>query len=736
MIISGDLPDPRGGCSQQRLLWVESGRESLGERAQNNCTILLGLEVNSARLQVITALLFASLHSHALGFALARQTSGLTSVQIVFEQAPSDDGALRLATEDLQQALRSRGMDVAVSRRCESGARCVALKGTGRFRDDREVASQSFAIEPVPNGLQISSPGIGLVYGTFKLAEAIRRDGVDWNLKRSETPAFAERIFSYQGTLFSLPDEGYYARHTPYVNEPLLQQQVDEAKLAMRRLLPYAFNTVAFLNLNIEDYINYDRLGDGQQVYAADSLHRQRSAIFSKALSELADYAHQLHLQFFLQIYEFSLPDHLDGRQFTDDSERTWEFVDAKYRELFDRTSLDGIILTLTEPSPRMAYRGITLWKTREGAGRMASHYYDTIVKKAGRRLIVRMWMVTDDIEGFRRVLAGAPEPRILYDTKNTNGDFFLSVGENPLVRQGAARLRPFSITFDAFRQFDGWGELLFYPTFWGERFRDARDNGFVAVDAWGPWLAGCIFPGIWVGKYDDYDFLRHGFRPALASLYLFSRLSWNPTDSVDSVTRDWAALNFGRANAEALRKALSLSYELWKTTYLGDEDRGTFKWTMVFQPPPEESAEFFKKRSFPEMEKSNRRALALASQIHTLIYSLSSPNAQQAHNVREFRRAADLTLLYFRTFTLWRELLWWDRVSEEKRDAAAEAALGRAAAQLEALLPAWHKYPREAKDWFIFRFDPEMNAAPDWLRRTSVADTLRDVRNKLPKSN
>jgi hypothetical protein len=204
----------------------------------------------------------------------------------------------------------------------------------------------------------------------------------------------------------------------------------------------------------------------------------------------------------------------------------------------------------------------------------------------------------------------------------------------------------------------------------------------------------------------------------------------------VDSITGDWAALNFGRANAEALRKALDLSCDLWKTTYLGDEDRGTFKWTMVFQPPNAENAEFFKKHSFTELDKSNRQALALASQIHTLIDSLSSPNARQAQNVRAFRRAADLTLLYFRTFTLWRELLWWDRASDEKKDAAAEAGLRRAAAGLEALLPAWHKYPREAKDWFIFRFDPEMNAAPDWLRRTSVADTLREVRKKLQKSN
>jgi hypothetical protein len=669
--------------------------------------------------------------------SLARTPAGeLQPIRLVLDNAPGQDAALRVALEELRVALEARGYKAEVTESTNAGSSRIILKGSGDFRDDRETRNQSFAIEPIPGGLQVSSPGIGLVYGIFKLAEQIRCDGLDWSLRRKDTPAFGERIFSYQGTLFGLPDEGYYFRHPPYVNESLLKQQVESAKESMRRLLPYGFNSVAFLNLNVEDYINYDQLGDGNRVYPPDSPHRLRSAIFCRALSELADYAHQLHLQFFLQLYEFSLPDHLDGRRLSDDSEETWRLVEAKFRELFQRATLDGIILTLTEPSPRLAYRGITLWRTPEGAGRMASHYQDTIVNGLRRRLIVRLWWVTSDMEGFRRVLAGAPDPGILYDTKNTEGDFFLNVGENPLISQGALKLRPFSVTFDAFRQFDGWGELLFYPTFWPERFKSARANGAVAVNAWGPWLPGCIFPGIWAGKYDEYDFLRHGFRPALASLYLFSRLAWNPEDSPEAITQDWAAMNFGKQNAEALRKALFLSYDLWKTTYLGADDRGTFKWTMVFQPPAPESSTFFEKHSFTELEQSNRKALALASEIHSLIYSLDPQKAPHPQAIREFRRAADVTLLYFRTFTLWREMLWRNQAKSKKQDPAGDASLRRASSQLEALLPEWRKYPGEAKDWFIFQFDPEMNTAPAWLQRTSVAGTVREIKTKLGGRN
>lgn len=269
---------------------------------------------------------------------------------LAFEQAPSDDAALELALRELGLALKARGVELV--RSAPDAARRIILQGSGAFRNDREAASQAFTINPVADGLRVSSPGIGLVHGVFRLAESIRLHGLNWGLRLNQSPAFAERIFSYQGTLFDLPDEGYYFRDAPYVNEPVLAQQVESAKAAMRGLLKYGFNSVAFLNLNVEDYVNYDSLGDGLRVYGSDSFHRRRSEIFCRALTGLADYAHRLHLQLFLQIYEFSFPDHLDGRQLADDSELTWKFVEAKFSELFQRTRLDGIIVTATEPSP------------------------------------------------------------------------------------------------------------------------------------------------------------------------------------------------------------------------------------------------------------------------------------------------------------------------------------------------------------------------------------------------
>jgi len=656
-------------------------------------------------------------------------------VHVVLQGVPTSDTAVKLALDALTSALRARGWQAVLGEQENPGAHGILIKGTGTFQKDRAAQSQSFRIEPTPNGLQVSSPGIGLVYGIFRLAECVQRDGLTWSLRREETPAFPERIFSYEGTLLDLPDEGYYFRQPPYVNEPLLEQQIEEARTSMRRLLASGFNTVALLNLNVEDYVTYDRLGNGESVYPPDSLHRIRARIFCRALSELSDYAHQLHMELFLQVYEFSLPDHVDGRQISDESGDAWAIAQAKFGELLEKTTLDGIILTLTEPSPRLAYQGITLWKTQEGAGRMATHYYDTIVKKMHRRLIVRLWWVADTMEDFRKVLAGAPDPDIMFDTKNTQGDFFLSVGENHLMAERAPSVRPFSVTFDVFRQFDGWGMLLFYPKFWASRFKNAKASGVVAVNGWGPWDAGCIFPGTWVGKYDGYDFLQHGFRPALASLDLFSRLSWNPDEPLDDILLDWGIRNFGRDNAPALKKALLLSSDLWSKTYLGPDDQGVFKWTMVFQPIKSTPPEFFHAHSLAELQESNKQAIVLASEAHRLIYSMNPARAPQPTAVNEFRRAADLTLLYFRTFTAWREMMWreqeWERGDQS---AGKRAALLRVAGELQGLSPQWRQFPREAKDWFVFQFDPDMNTAPTWLTRTSVMETVAAIEQKIKR--
>lgn len=653
--------------------------------------------------------------------AVSLPVLGAAPPAVVIGNGLAGDLALELAAAELRAALA----------RTEAAGKRILLDVRGPL-ENRAVEHQAYVIEPDSRGLRITSSGAGGIYGAYRLAEMIRSDGVSWDLRVSAEPAFAERMFSYEGTVFSLPDEGYYFRDPPYVNHIVLNEQIEAAKEAMRKLARYGFNSVAFLHLNIEDYVNYDLLGDGTRVYSPDSLHRRRSEVFIKALSDLAAYAHRLHMQLFIQVYEFSLPDHLDGRRIGDDSAASWEMIDAKYTELLRKAPIDGIVVTATEPSPRLNYRGFILWKTQAGAGRMAARMQQVIVNKNHRRMIFRLWRVANDAAQFEQVLSTATDPDILFDAKHTDGDFFLNVGENRVLREGGSTGRPFMATFDSFREFDGWGRTIFYPRFWGERFRGLKRNGVVAVNAWGPWVPGCIYPGVWVGKYDEYDFVRHGHSPSLATLYLFSRLAWDPDLDPDVVAEDWVKLEFG-PESKPIREALALSEELWRTTYIDSHPYSqiAFKWTMLFLARPEIIERMGPGWSVSTIRDLNARGVALAKKMWQLVYSVT-PGKQFDPALEEMRRAAGLTLLFFETFTRWRELLYLRYRSPSGMAAEDRSAAHRLVAELEGILPEWRQYPREAKDWLIFRFDPDLITAPAWMTRTSVAETVAGLKKEL----
>ncbi len=641
--------------------------------------------------------------------------TGVLSAGVTVEHATADDAALQLAVSELTRALPASGAH-------------VVLRGSGAFLVGDTAENQGFEILPENGRLVVQSKGAGLIYGAFRLAEMIRRDGFNPRLRLREQPAFAERMFSYEGTVLNLPDEGYYFRNRPYVNPFTIREQAEAARTAMRHLLRYGFNSITFLHLNLEDYVDYDQLGDGFKVYAADSHHRVRSKEFCRVLREVTAYAHSLHMRLYIQIYDFSFPDHLDGRQLNDQSEFTWRIVDARLSEMLQRTGVDGLVVTATEPSPRLNYRGFQLWKTPEGAGRMAQRYQQIIVGKNGRRMIFRTWRVANDMATFEHVLSTATDPNIIYDAKESDGDYFLSVGTNRLLTGGAAAKRPFMITFDAFREFDGWGRTVFFPRFWDERFRTAQQQGVKIVDAWGPWIPGCIYPGIWVSKYDDYDYLRQEYSPAHPMLYLFARLSWNPQQPADQIASDWARLHFGK-HAAAVEQVLKLSEALWKETYIGPTPHSglAFKWTMLFQARPELIDKVGRDWTIGTIQATNRRAIEMAGRIRNLIDSIDPSETPSPGMARELRRAADLTDVFFRTFALWRELVF--RAHRVKQDREGMLA---ALENLEKTLPEWRRFPREAKDWLIFQFDPDLSTSPSWMQRSSVADAVRQFKAKM----
>lgn len=192
----------------------------------------------------------------------------------------------------------------------------------------------------------------GLMYGAFKLVERIRLGDDPFAVAIESAPDFPMRMFSEEGQLLDLPDPSYYTEQAPYVDEPRLRKEIDEAKILVDHVARLGFNTITFLHVNCEDYIDYKYLD--KPIYTDGDRHLVRSPIFCRYMSELCDYAHARHIDVFLQLYEIQYPLKLDQLYRVDlNSPNIQTVISAKCKELFERVPLDGLVITPTESHPR-----------------------------------------------------------------------------------------------------------------------------------------------------------------------------------------------------------------------------------------------------------------------------------------------------------------------------------------------------------------------------------------------
>lgn len=180
----------------------------------------------------LRTLLFAALGGCLSVAAAALETAAPGGLHIEVRGAPPDDAALRMAVDELRMALDAAG-----------GRGRVLLRGRDRLTAD----GQEFAIQPSGDGLEVSSPGIGLVHGTLRLAETVRLNGWDERVRLKGAPAFRDRMFSYQGVRLNLPDESYYGRNKPFVNRERLGVECEAVREAMRVAVRYGFNQFTLL---------------------------------------------------------------------------------------------------------------------------------------------------------------------------------------------------------------------------------------------------------------------------------------------------------------------------------------------------------------------------------------------------------------------------------------------------------------------------------------------------------
>ncbi len=637
------------------------------------------------------------------------------AVTVVLPPDATNDVGYQLASRAVADALIAKG----------HAATCTTLKtATDLPGGDVILAShqemdgasrpeqpEGFRISPVsrPNrrALTVVGDQRGLMYGLFRLAELITISDDPWQIQYTSSPDFPIRIFSEQGQLLDIPDIAYYSDQSPYVNTALLSNDVEKTKQLMRHVAANGFNAFAFLHLNVEEYIDYRYLD--QTIYPDDDRHRLRSPVFCRYLTDLCDYAHALHLDIYMQVYEIAFPPRLDELYKVHiDSPNIERIVQARYRELFERVPLDGVIITATEQAPRCGYKARQLWKTKAEAARMATIYHQAC-RTVGKQCIFRLWRVAYDAEGFAEVARAALNDTV-FAIKNTGGDYYLDHPLTTAITSGLPRQHNLTVLFDTFREFDGWSRLFCYMKRWGERVRACRDNGVIGINAWGPWSPGCIWADedgtfSWQGRWNSFRMFINGFTPGQANTYLIARLAWDADADTVQIAREFAALHLGSANAAAAAEALLATEDAFNEEYVKNAHPCYLKWTMVFAPREDMMKKAYQENSLASILESNRRAIKHVERMLEAFAQVDPGKVPDPKIYADFKTGIDKTALYLRTLYSWRECWWRNRTmrdSPTEQREANQAATQKAKAELMAFIGQWEQYPEEAVAWRI----------------------------------
>ena len=140
-------------------------------------------------------------------------------------------------------------------------------------------------------------------------------------------------------------------------------------------------------------------------------------------------------------------------------------------------------------------------------------------------------------------------------------------------------------------------------------------------------------------------------------------------------------------------------------------------KWTMVFQSDDRWREEAYQRVGVERVLASNARAMACIDRMTHAFARTDPASAPDAEVYARFREGMDKTVLYLRTFYLWREC-WWRRRAD--RDLGGEPkrvnaeALHRAGQRLMPLFDAWGRYPEEAGFWRVTFRHGRPSISPD----------------------
>jgi hypothetical protein len=344
---------------------------------------------------------------------------------------------------------------------------------------------------------------------------------------------------------------------SPYLDSAEFARERSHLEMYAGKMSGWGYNAISmpfFL-----EFINFDLVGDGREVYGDQSIYRDRHDSLVAGFSELMDVSAGQGLSTYLWTDMVALTTPLENyfrRRFGSvepESESLWEVYQLGVEELFENfPELEGIILRIGEAGsiynkPGWDYRSELLVRTATAVELMLNAFLRA-AEKYDRTIIFRTWSVGvgqigdmhTNPDTYQKVLGKIHSNHLIVSTKYCAGDFYSWLPLNPTFLTGDHRRM---VEIQAKREFEGFGS---FPNYVGPLHQRAvqalLETNPLVEGAWvwtqygGPLRAGpmIIYPFYGFNVINDLN------------VYAVSRILQEPYAPIDSISSEWVRDYFG----------------------------------------------------------------------------------------------------------------------------------------------------------------------------------------------
>lgn len=350
------------------------------------------------------------------------------------------------------------------------------------------------------------------------------------------------------------------------------------------------------------EFANFDKLGNGFEVYEKESEYRVRHLAFRKYFGRLMEHAHTNGLKVYastdMTAFTTPLKNYMIkqlGKIDTEDKE-LWKIYKAGAEEIFETMpGVDGFLLRIGEAGtvynrPGWDYYSELNVTSGKALKLMLTSFLDA-AEKHNKLIIFRSWSVgvgeVGDMhtnpETYHKVFDSIDSPNLVISTKYCSGDFYSWLPYNPTLSTGKHR----RITeFQCRREYEGMNAFPNYlaPLHQQVFQRFSADNEhFDGFWQWsqegGPLRAGPL---------SIYPF--HGFNVITdANVFATAKLAQNPFADIRDMTAEWIHLYFGDDSlmTENLTEMLLMSHDITREGLYITEFAKYDVRALGLEPPP-----------------------------------------------------------------------------------------------------------------------------------------------------